>query len=70
MKLVWLSTALADRDAQLDTIAQNNPSAAIEQGDRIARQIGQLVQYPEMGRVGRKRGTREMVISRTPFVVV
>ena len=70
MILVWLRRAIADRDTQLDYIAQDNPRAAIEQGDRIAHQVGQLVQHPEMGRAGRKQGTRELVISRTPFIVI
>ena len=70
MTLVWLSTALADRDAQLDYIARDNPRAALEQGDCIARQVTQLVEHPEMGRAGRTHGTHEMVVSRTPFVVV
>lgn len=70
MKLVWLPRAIADRDAQLDYIAQDNPKAAIEQGDWIERQANQLIEHPEMGRPGRKRGTRELVISRTPFIAV
>lgn len=70
MLLVWLRRAIADRDAQLDYIAQDNPRAAIEQGDRIAHQVGQLIQHPQMGREGRKHGTRELVISRTPFIVI
>lgn len=68
--LVWLRRALADRDAQLDYIAQDNPGAAIEQGDRIAHQVAMLAEHPEIGRAGRKQGTRELVISRTPFIVV
>lgn len=68
--LVWLRRAIADRDAQLDYIAQDNPVAAIEQGDRIAHQVALLAEHPEMGRAGRKQGTRELVISRTPFVIV
>lgn len=68
--LAWLRRAIADRDAQLDYIAQDNHRAAIEHGDRIAHQVGQLVQHPDMGRAGRKHGTRELIISRTPFVVV
>ena len=67
---VWLRKALADRDEQIDFIAENSPRAAVEQGDRIAHQVSQLVQHPELGRVGRKPGTRERVISRTPFIVV
>ena len=70
MKLVWLRRAITDWDAQLDYIAQDSIKAAIEQGDRIAHQVGQLVEHPEMGRAGRKQGTRELVISRTPFIVV
>ena len=70
MKVVWLSRALADRDSQIDYIAQDSPKAAIEQGDRIERQIETLSAYPEMGREGRVAGTRELVVNRTPFIVV
>jgi toxin ParE1/3/4 len=68
--LVWLKRAIHDRDAQLDYIAQDNPLAAISQGDRIDEQVDILLQQPQMGRQGRKQGTRELVISRTPFIVV
>jgi toxin ParE1/3/4 len=68
--LVWLRRATVDLDAQLDYIAQDNPGAAIEQGDRIAHQVALLAEHPEMGRTGRKQGSRELVISRTPFIVV
>lgn len=68
--LVWLRRVIADRDLQLDHIAQDNPRAAIAQGDHIVHQVGQLLQHPEMGRAGRKQGTRELVISRTPFIVI
>ena len=68
--LVWLQRAINDRDAQLDYIAQDNPMAAVSQGDRIAEQVEILKQHPQMGRPGRKQGTRELVISRTPFIVV
>lgn len=70
MKLVWLRRAMLDREAQLEYVAQDHPRAAIEQGDRIAESIGQLAQCPEMGRPGRRAGTRELVIARTPFIAV
>lgn len=63
---VWLRRAIADRDAQLDYIAQDNPRAAIDQGDRIVHQVGQLIEHPEMGRVGRKQDTRELWSSAAP----
>lgn len=70
MNLQWLPKAIANRTEQIAYIAQDNPLAAITQGDRIAEQVNMLLQHPEMGRPGRKKGTRELVISRTPFVVV
>lgn len=68
--LVWLKRAISDRDAQLDYIAQDNPLAAVSQGDRIDAQVDVLLQHPQLGRPGRKPGTRELVISHTPFIVV
>jgi len=68
--LVWFRRALNDRDAQIDYIPQDNPLAAVSQGDRIDEQVDVLIDHPQMGRPGRKKGTRELVISRTPFIVV
>ncbi len=70
MKLVWLPKAIENLDAHLDYISQDSPQAAVEQGDRIERQVNQLIKHPEIGRPGRKLGTYELVISRTPFIMV
>jgi toxin ParE1/3/4 len=70
LTIVWLPRALDDRDAQIDFIAQDSPKAAIEQGDRIEEQIEVFNAHPEIGRKGRVAGTRELVVSRTPFIVV
>ncbi|MBI5437832.1 MAG: type II toxin-antitoxin system RelE/ParE family toxin [Nitrosomonadales bacterium] len=70
MKVVWLPAAIANRDALIEYIAQENLRAAIKQDESIEKQTDQLVEHPEMGRLGRKRGTRELVISQTNFVVV
>jgi len=70
MWVAWLPRAVRTRDSQLDYIAQRNPMAAMSQGDEIARQVAQLAEQPEMGRHGRVVGTRELVISKTPFMVV
>lgn len=70
LSLHWLPQAIANRDVQIDYIAKDNPLAAISQGDLIAKQVDQLLEQPGMGRIGRKRGTRELVISKTPFVVI
>ncbi|TAN26314.1 MAG: type II toxin-antitoxin system RelE/ParE family toxin [Castellaniella sp.] len=70
MRIEWLPAADAARDAQLTYIAQDSIQAAREVAARIERQIGQLAQFPELGRAGRRRGARELVISGTSLVVV
>ena len=70
MKLAWLPKAILERDAQLDFIARSSPRASIEQGDEIEKLTDILLEHPEMGRLGRRKGTREFVVSRTPFIIV
>jgi toxin ParE1/3/4 len=69
--LKWLPIAIQNKNQQLDYIAQRDPLAAISQGDKIEQQVDALIGIPPIsGRPGRKPGTRELVISQTPFVVV
>ncbi len=68
--LAWLTVATNERFDQLEYIAQDNPLAAITQDEEIERQTDLLTTQPEMGRPGRVRGTRELVISQTPFIAV
>ena len=71
MILRWLPKAIANRDSQIERIATDNPIAAISQGDEIEKQVMALVGAPPIsGRPGRKPGTRELVISKTPFIAV
>jgi toxin ParE1/3/4 len=70
LRLVWLPRAIADRDAQVDYLATRSPLAAIDQGDRIDAVVSQLLDHPEIGRPGRVKGTRELVIGATPFITV
>jgi toxin ParE1/3/4 len=66
----WSAQARLDRNSQLLHIAEHNPQAAIDQGELIRRQITILVDHPDIGRPGRRRGTRELVVSRSPFVII
>lgn len=70
MSIRWLPQAQRNRLEQLDYIAQDKPLAAIGQDEQIERQINMLLAHPKMGRPGRVTGTRELVISGTPFVVI
>ena len=56
-----------DKARIIDYIAEDSPQAAIEQGDEIERQVERLLEHPRLGRPGRVRGTRELVINRTPL---
>lgn len=68
MKLVWSAFALADRDSIFTHIETDNPRAAIAVDERIAAAARLLLDFPESGRPGRVAGTRELVVTGTPYV--
>jgi len=68
MHLEWSLFALSDREAIFDYIEADSPRAAISVDDRIEARVEGLAQFPEMGRPGRIEGTRELVISGTPYI--
>ena len=70
MSTVWLAKARTNRTDAIDHIARENPRAALDQLEEIAQQSDLLADFPEMGRIGRGRGTRELVINHTPFILV
>lgn len=70
MRVEWRPAAEEDALAILLYIARDNPAAAEDIYARIRSQVGHLADHPEMGRAGRVKGTRELVIVRTPYVVV
>lgn len=70
MIIKWLPDAERDFVSIIDYIADDNPQAAIEQGDEIETQIAGLLDHHHRGRAGRIKGTREVVIVRTPYIAV
>jgi len=70
MRLTWRPRAEQQRSDGIDYIAEKDPITALAVLDRIEEQTDMLLQQPKMGRPGRVKGTRELVISRTPFIVV
>lgn len=69
MKVEWLLLARQDREEQLGYIAERDPWAAIHLGDAIEQAVSHLPDHPNIGRVGRVRGTRELVVSDTPYIL-
>ena len=58
---LWKPAAIADRKSITAYIAQDNQRAAIDMGDLLIQKAAQLDEHPRLGRVGRVKGTRELV---------
>ena len=69
MRLKWTQEAIYDLTAIRDHIAQDRPEAARRVASRILEAIGHLEQFSRSGRPGRVPGTRELVVSGTPYQV-
>jgi len=67
--LEWKATAIADLLAIIDYISDDNPDAAQALKDEIEAKTSILPEHPQMYRVGRVDGTREMVV-RPNYIVV
>lgn len=70
MNLIWSPEALQDLRNIRTYISQEDPKAAKTVVERILALVSeQLPANPESGRLGRVLGTRELVVSGTPFVI-
>ena len=67
MQLKWREEALANLDAEAEYISQDSPAAAVRTVAAILDAVGNL--KPALGRPGRVSGTRELVVSGTPYIV-
>ena len=71
MRVVWTRAALSDIDDIQTYIAQDSPLAAYQLvSDIYSRAIRLLGDAPLAGRIGRARGTRELVFADLPYIVV
>jgi addiction module RelE/StbE family toxin len=76
VRIEWSRYALPDRDDIFDYIEAENPRAtviaaviaAVIVDGRISTRLRRLEQFPRSGRPGRVTGTRELVISGTPYI--
>lgn len=69
MRLSRTATYHADLAAIVDYIARDNPDAALAIWDRIEGRVERLAAFSKSGRPGRVEGTRELVVTGTPFIV-
>lgn len=69
MKIVWTRLALEDLHHAWNYIAADNPEAADGVMEKIEKAVESLLSYPNLGRPGRVKGTRELVAVDTPYIV-
>lgn len=65
----WSALARIDLETQIAGITVRNTTAAVTAVDLIEATTRRLEAFPMMGRQGRVTGTRELVVSRTAYVV-
>ena len=70
MEVIWLEGAFLDSRRVREHIRQFNPLAAQKTVGRIEKAAEQLSCFPAVGRVGEVPGTRELVITGTPYFLV
>ena len=69
MRVRWLRIALENLNAEAEYIAQESPAASARTVQQILKAVNQLQRFPALGRAGRVPGTRELVVSRTPYII-
>ena len=70
MNIAWSPEAIEDLALLRAYIAEDNPAAAKRVVRHIIQNVEQLLRdNPHIGRAGRVPGTRELVVSKTPYIV-
>lgn len=69
MKVFWSRDALRDLDEAREFIAKENPKAVKGIIERFEILLESLSIHPKLGRIGRVKNTRELVVTGTPFIL-
>ena len=69
MRVRWLRTALRNLDEEASFIAGDDPVTAHLVVERVLEAVAQVAEQPGLGRPGRVPGTRELVVSKTRYLV-
>ena len=69
MKLVWTARALDDIDAIFAHVAAVDTAAAERLTFDIEDRVRKLATHPDLGCPGRVDGTREFVVTGTPYIL-
>jgi toxin ParE1/3/4 len=70
MNIRWTAKAFLSLEQISHHIADDNPEAAAKTVQSIYERIEELVTFPNRGRIGRREGTRELVLAPLPYIAV
>ena len=71
MPIRWTQPASRDLNQICDYIEQHGSTATARRvALSIYKSVAALAEFPEQGRSGRKSGTRELVLSGLPYLVI
>ena len=70
MQLRWTEDAASDLEHITDYLFEKAPERAPELVRSIYNAPAELLKFPHRGRPGKKNGTRELVLSSLPYIVV
>jgi toxin ParE1/3/4 len=65
----WTTKAIHNLEMIEQYIAAENPQAAITTIDKIINAVELIADHPAAGRPGRVIGTRELIITGTPYLI-
>ncbi|MDE3154284.1 MAG: type II toxin-antitoxin system RelE/ParE family toxin [Acidobacteriota bacterium] len=70
MQLRWADAAVVDLERIADYLFSNAPDRAPDLARSIYEVPEKLLSFPHRGRPGKKAGTRELVLSPLPWILV
>jgi addiction module RelE/StbE family toxin len=69
-RLRWSLAAVGDLEAIASYLHLHHPSLAAETIQRLYTAAQSLKRFPYSGRIGRKSGTRELVLAPLPYLLI
>lgn len=70
MQIRWTTPAFNDLERITDFLLSENPTVARDVVNAITQRVAELSNFPELGRAGEIGDTRELPLTRFPYVIV
>lgn len=70
MRIAWADSARRDFENAIAFLQERSPAGARRIGERILDVVSLLERFPEIAPLSRHRGLRQLVVPRTPYLVI